>query len=31
MKNITTILNREFASYFTTPVAYVFILSLIHI
>jgi ABC-2 type transport system permease protein len=26
MKNITTILNREFASYFTTPVAYVFIL-----
>ena len=26
MKNITIILNREFASYFTTPVAYVFIL-----
>ena len=26
MKNITIILSREFASYFTTPVAYVFIL-----
>mgnify|MGYP000701418874 FL=1 len=26
MKNVTIILNREFASYFTTPVAYVFIL-----